>query len=128
MTIPRGALPTVPDLPRSPAPPGEGRTTGQRAVWRSERGLAPIDGATGIGTPQPAQSFLEDRPARIYRHDYTHDQQAYYYDENDGGRTAVGLHPGWPRGDHEAGTGEPQRPTFRTPPETWGATVPQLEA
>lgn len=112
-----------PDAPDAVSlrPPGEGRETGQHDLTRHFQPAA-LDGGTGLGQPQQAPSELESRPARMAFHAYSHDQQALYHDENDGGHVAIGRHPGLPVGEHEPSLA-PQRPSFRTPPGTWTDTL-----
>lgn len=111
-----------PDVPLPIKPPGEGRETGSFVAEQTQQ-PASFQGGTGIGTPQQPTSATVTRAARVTFHEYAHDQSGGMLLENDGGHVAVGMSPGIPNGDQEPGVGSPQRPTFRTPPETWTAPL-----
>ena len=123
--IPSAGLPYVPDVPRPIVPPGEGRTTGMTMLQRAQPPAAAFQGDTAFGQPQPAASTYEDRPPRLWQHDYSHDQ-TLGMDFNDGEHVIIGVHPGLPRGTQEPSQAAPQRPTFRTPPESWTTSVEAL--
>lgn len=110
----------LPDVPSSPVPPGEGRQTGYLATWQADRAVAAIDGGTGIGVPTPPASSYETRPGRRWSHVYLRDQSLGQTWTNDGQHVVVGLHPGWPQGDHEPFAAL-QRPMFRVPAAAWYA-------